>query len=55
MEALDYEVCHEIRAIIYARQGTLTNYVTLTVTVTDDNDNAPRFVHKDYAVTLPLR
>ncbi|VDO60529.1 unnamed protein product [Heligmosomoides polygyrus] len=49
MEALDYEVCHEIRAIIYARQGTLTNYVTLTVTVTDDNDNAPRFVHKDYA------
>ncbi|KIH42495.1 cadherin domain protein, partial [Ancylostoma duodenale] len=55
MESLDYEVCREIRAIIFARQGTLTNYVTLTVTVTDDNDNAPRFVHKDYSVTLPLR
>ncbi|CAJ0589790.1 unnamed protein product [Cylicocyclus nassatus] len=55
MESLDYEVCREICAIIYARQGTLTNYVTLTVTVTDDNDNAPRFVHKDYSVTLPMR
>ncbi|KAK6741188.1 hypothetical protein RB195_009193 [Necator americanus] len=54
MESLDYEVCREIRAIIFARQGTLTNYVTLTVTVMDDNDNAPRFVHKDYSVTVPL-
>ncbi|PIO59084.1 cadherin domain protein, partial [Teladorsagia circumcincta] len=53
MEPLDFEVCREIRAIIYARQGTLTSYVTLTVTVTDDNDNAPRFVHKDYVVNLP--
>ncbi|KAJ1372474.1 hypothetical protein KIN20_034642 [Parelaphostrongylus tenuis] len=55
MESLDYEVCREIHAIIFAKQGTLTNYVTLTVTVMDDNDNAPRFVHKDYFVTLPLR
>ncbi|KAK6054008.1 hypothetical protein COOONC_08483 [Cooperia oncophora] len=39
-ESLDYEVCREIRAIIFARQGTLTNYVTLTVTVTDDTINA---------------
>ncbi|VDM81640.1 unnamed protein product, partial [Strongylus vulgaris] len=53
--ALKPDICREIRAIIFARQGTLTNYVTLTVTVTDDNDNAPRFVHKDYSVTLPLR
>ncbi|VDL72367.1 unnamed protein product, partial [Nippostrongylus brasiliensis] len=54
MESLDYELCREIRMIIYARQGTLTSYATLTVTVTDDNDNAPRFVHKDYSVSLPL-
>uniref|UniRef100_A0A7I4YD34 Cadherin domain protein n=1 Tax=Haemonchus contortus TaxID=6289 RepID=A0A7I4YD34_HAECO len=53
MEALDYEVCREIRAIVFARQGTLTSYATLTVTITDDNDNAPRFAHKDYVVALP--
>ncbi|VDM52768.1 unnamed protein product [Angiostrongylus costaricensis] len=55
MESLDYEVCREIRAIIFAKQGALANYVTLTITVTDDNDNPPRFVHKDYFVTLALR
>ena len=39
MESLDFETCREIRMIVFARQGQLTSYANLIVTITDENDN----------------
>uniref|UniRef100_A0A1I7XJY0 Cadherin domain protein n=1 Tax=Heterorhabditis bacteriophora TaxID=37862 RepID=A0A1I7XJY0_HETBA len=55
MESLDFEVTREIRTIVFARQGSLTSYATLTVSITDDNDNAPKFLQKEYDVRIPIK
>ncbi|CAD6197559.1 unnamed protein product [Caenorhabditis auriculariae] len=52
MEPLDFESSKEIRAVVSVRQGALANFATLLIRISDDNDNAPRFMAKKVQATV---
>ena len=54
METADFEATKDISMVVAARQGSLINLATLTVSLTDDNDAPPRFVNKEQEVNLPF-
>lgn len=54
METADFESTRDIFMVVSARQGSLINLATLTVSLTDDNDVPPRFISKEQSINLPL-
>jgi hypothetical protein len=53
MESLDREVQFLYHLTIAARVGQLTNLASLSISIIDENDNAPRFLQSDYDASIP--
>ena len=51
-DALDYEVTEQCTTVITATDGTYNTTITLTVNITDENDNPPVFVQDTYTTTI---
>ncbi|VDM48291.1 unnamed protein product, partial [Toxocara canis] len=52
MESLGKEVAREFSIIVSARNGQMSNYATLSISLVDENDNAPKFLQSEYSVKL---
>ncbi|CAI4228047.1 unnamed protein product [Auanema sp. JU1783] len=52
VETLDYEITRTIRLIVAAQSGSLNTYSFLTIDIIDANDNAPRFLQKEFVTRI---
>uniref|UniRef100_A0A915BTY2 Cadherin domain-containing protein n=3 Tax=Parascaris TaxID=6254 RepID=A0A915BTY2_PARUN len=52
MESFGKDVAREFSVIVSARNGQMSNYAILSISLLDENDNPPKFLQSEYSVKL---
>lgn len=55
MESFGKDVAREFSVIVSARNGQMSNYAILSISLLDDNDNPPKFLQSEYSAKLLAR